>query len=187
MGKIGNIVLGLLLVVTAIGYYLLSNKQQNGELAHQKDRVEHFTLKSLDGKKFNIKASEKHFNIQGLEEKIVFLKVFGWNCTFCKKEIPELINLKKDLANSIEVIAIEAQQHSAEESNAFIQEYGINYPIVLGEDQATFYSYLEKNYGWSGVIPLTIVLGKEGKVLAFEVGAKSYTLAELMKASLKRN
>ena len=125
--------------------------------------------------------------IEGLRDKLIFLKIFGWDCKYCKKEIPQLINLKKDLGDTFEVIAIEAEKHSNEESLKYIKKYGINYDIVNGNEQKRFYEYLKVHYGWSGVIPLTIVLDKGGNILAYEVGVKSYTLAELMKASLKKN
>jgi len=145
-----------------------------------------FTFKTLQNKTFKIDAKNSVFKIQGLEDKLVFLKVFGWDCQYCKKEIPELIKLKRDLGDTFDVIAIEAQHGSKEESIKKVKEYGINYNIVLGDQYQNFYAYLKAHYGWSGIIPLTIVLGKQGKVLAFELGAKSYTLAELMKASLER-
>jgi thiol-disulfide isomerase/thioredoxin len=145
-----------------------------------------FTFKTLQNKVFKVDAQNSIFKIQGLEEKLVFLKIFGWNCQYCKKEIPELIKLKSDLGETFEIIAIEAQHSSKEESKKKIKEYGINYNIVLGDKQQNFYAYLKAYYGWSGIIPLTIVLGKKGKVLAFELGAKSYSFAELMKASLTR-
>jgi len=146
--------------------------------------VSNFKLNTLDGKTFKIEAGNRKFKIEGMEGKIVFLKVFGWDCEFCKKEIPQLIKLKKSLPDTFDVIAIEAQKHTKEESLKYIQEYGINYNIVSGNNEKSFYSYLQKQYGWTGVIPLTIVLSKEGYVLAFERGSKSYSLSELLKASL---
>jgi hypothetical protein len=97
-----------------------------------------------------------------------------------------LVKLKNNLGDTFEVVAIEAQQHSKKESLEYIEKYKINYDIILGNDYQNFYAYLKAYYGWSGIIPLTIVLGKDGTVLAFELGVKSYTLAELMKASIQR-
>ena len=158
-----------------------SNQQQSSPSIHTK-----FNFTSIDNLQIKIEASSKNFKIKGMENKIIFLKVFGWDCEYCKKEIPELIKLKNDLGNGFEIIAIEAQQHSKEESLAYIKEFGINYPIITGDYHQKFYDYLKIHYGWSGIIPLTIVLGENGNVLAYEIGAKSYTLAELMKASLLR-
>jgi len=146
-----------------------------------------FLFETVKNQKIEIDVEDKIFKIKGMENKTVFLKVFGWNCKYCKKEIPELIKLKNKLGDSFEVIAVEAQQHTKEESLTYIKEYGINYHIVSGESQSKFYAYLQDKYGWTGIIPLTIVIGKDGKVLAFEIGSKSYSLSELMKASLSRN
>ena len=143
-----------------------------------------FQLQALNGKTFSIKAENRKFKITGMEGKIVFLKIFGWDCEFCKKEIPELIKLKNSLHDTFDVLAIEAQNHSDKQSKEFIEKYGINYNIVSGKGHKRFYTYLQKQYGWEGVIPLTIVLSKEGYVLAFEEGSKSYSLSELLKASL---
>jgi peroxiredoxin len=143
-----------------------------------------FQLQALNGNRFSIEAENRKFKISGMEGKIVFLKIFGWDCAFCKKEIPELIKLKNSLNDTFDVIAIEAQSHSDKQSKEFIEEYGINYNIVSGKEHKNLYTYLQKQYGWEGVIPLTIVLSKEGYVLAFEEGSKSYSLSELLKASL---
>jgi len=145
-----------------------------------------FLFETVKNKKIEIDVEDKIFKIKGMENKTVFLKVFGWNCKYCKKEIPELVKLKTKLGDSFEVIAVEAQQHTKEESLKYMKEYGINYHIVPGESQSKFYAYLQDKYGWTGIIPLTIVIGRDGKVLAFEIGSKSYSLSELMKAALSR-
>jgi thiol-disulfide isomerase/thioredoxin len=198
MGKKKNVILGLiglLLLMIAMMVYLImpratisKNEVFKNEIFQTLDSTTNptFQFKTLEGKVLTIEASPKEFKIKEMQDKIVFLKIFGWDCHFCKKEIPELIKLKNDLPDMLDIVAVEAQQHSVEESKQFVKEYGINYSIVQGEEQESFYSYLQEQYGWSGVIPLTIVVGKDGHVLAFELGAKSYTLAELMKASLLR-
>ena len=200
MQKILNLIIVSLVIIllSLLGYYIYSS--QNRGVEHIEQKVEksqdislfpsidtEFNFKTINRVNYKIKTSEKRIIVEGAENKLIFLKIFGWDCKYCIKEIPELINLKKDLGDSFEVIAIEAQQHSKEESLKYIKKYGINYGIVDGENQRRFYEYLKTHYGWSGVIPLTIVLGKGGHILAYEVGAKSYTLAELMKASLLRD
>ena len=145
-----------------------------------------YIFEATDGTKLEVDVEDKAFYIKGLEEKTVFLKIFGWDCTFCQKEIPQLIKLKKELGDSFEVIAIEAQEHTIKESKEAIKKYGINYYVVPGDTHKDFYHYLQEKYGWTGIIPLTIVIAKGGKVLAFEIGEKSYSLAELMKEALLR-
>ncbi len=43
--------------------------------------------------------------------RLFWLKIFGWDCQYCKKEIPELVHLKQELGDSLEIVAIEAQKH----------------------------------------------------------------------------
>jgi len=206
MQKILNLIITFLviLLLSLLGYYLYSSQKSSvgGVVEQQKEiriKVEEqekllfppidteFSFKTINGVEYKLKTSAKKIKIDGLKNKLVFLKSFGWDCQYCKKEIPELVKLKGDLGDTFEVVAIEAQEHSTEESQAYIKKYGINYGIVDGVEQIRFYNYLKAHYGWSGIIPLTIVLGKDGNILAYEVGAKSYTLAELMKASIERD
>ncbi len=54
--------------------------------------------------------------VDGFQGKIVFLKIFGWDCQYCKKEIPELVHLKQELGDSLEIVAIEAQANTQKRS-----------------------------------------------------------------------
>ncbi len=65
----------------------------------------------------------------------------------CKKEIPELVHLKQELGDSLEIVAIEAQQHTKEESKEYKMRYGIRDIIVDGTKQQRFYEYLRVHYG----------------------------------------
>jgi thiol-disulfide isomerase/thioredoxin len=184
----------ILLLIVSIFYFINQNKEMGLKGTKVMDFVSNvkmlssadFLFETVNNQKIEIDVEDKIFKIKGMEEKTVFLKVFGWNCKYCKKEIPQLVNLKNQLGDSFEIIAIEAQQHSKEESLKQMKKYGINYHIIQGESQSEFYAYLQETYGWTGIIPLTIVISKGGNVLAFELGEKSYSLSELMKAALLR-
>jgi len=200
LGKLLNIIIALLVIVILAfwGYYFyIKHQNSNKEIGTKIDIGKsdllfppidtNFTFETIDNQKIELSASYKKMKLRGFEGKIVFLKIFGWDCQYCKKEIPELIHLKEELKDSLEIVAIEAQQHTKEESREYKRRYGINYIIVDGIKQQRFYEYLRVHYGWSGLIPVTIVLGKEGDVLAYEVGVKSYTLAELIKATITKD
>ncbi len=178
------ILLGIFLLISIIfiSIKIIDQDQKQTPLSAKQN----FTLNSIDGKSFNLKTEKKKIIIDGMENKIVFLKVFGWDCKFCMKEVPQLIELKNTISDKFAVLAIEAQNHTLDTSLVNIKKYGINYPIILGKDQDMFYRYLQEQYGWTGIIPLTIVLSTKGDVLAFELGKKSYSLSELFKASLEK-
>ena len=176
-------ILGALLLVMGTLFYIQVTVVKNTTPDNAKKSFEFTTI---DGKTFHIKTGKREFKIEEMKDKIVFLKIFGWECEFCKKEIPQLIKLKKSLPDTFDILAIEAQKHTDAESNSYIKKFGINYNIISGTTHKDFYSYLQKEYGWTGVIPVTIVLSKDGYVLAFEIGSKSYSLSELLKASLEK-
>ncbi|NEW61606.1 TlpA family protein disulfide reductase [Sulfurovum sp. bin170] len=181
----------LIALLLAIGIYFfmpITNKNIKEEHSETISTLpnESFVFKTVKGQTFKINATPKSFEIPKMKNRIVFLKVFGWDCKYCQQEIPELINLKKQFDGAFDIIAIESQPHTTEENQKFIEEKGINYHIVTGDKHKKFLSYLKEHHGWSGVIPLSIVIGEDGKILAFEVGFKSYTLAELLKVSLQQ-
>jgi len=178
-------ILILLFLITGIAvYFMVQNKDLFLNKTEQVLTKNQFFFKSVKGKEFVVHGVNKRFKIKGIKNKIVFLKVFGWNCNFCQKEIPELIKLKEEFSNAFDVIAIESQKHTNRENLEKIDKHGINYHIISGENQEDFFEYLKKEYNWMGIIPLTIIVGEDGQVLAFEEGFKSYSLAGLLKMAL---
>ena len=168
----------LLVILSGLYFYISSKNTIRYSEPNQ------FLFKSVQNKLFHIKTEVNHIKIEEFKGKIVFLKVFGWDCQYCRKEIPELIELKKKFEVAFDSIAIEEQHHTHKENMDFIKKLDINYNIVEGDKQTKFLDYLKKNYGWNVVIPLTIVIDAHGKILAFEVGYKSYNLTTLLQTTL---
>jgi len=178
--KIITVGIGIGIIIFGAIYFYLSKQQSPSFNSNQ-----NFIFSSFRNKKFTIEASKNHFQIKELKGKIVFLKVFGWDCKYCKQELPELIQLKNKFRTAFDIIAIEAQHHSTQENLHFIEKNHINYNIVEGEREKRFLYYLQQEYKWDGVIPMTIVIGTDGQILAFEVGYKSYSLTTLLKTTLQ--
>jgi len=170
----------IILFLISIFFYISQKKSTPSFSPNQ-----NFFLKSVRSKEFNINATQNHLKIPQLKGKIVFLKVFGWDCPYCQKEIPELIKLKNKFKTAFDTIAIESQHHSHKENLDFIKIQNINYTIINGDKEKKFLEYLKHVYNWNGVIPLTIVIDSRGKILAFEVGYKSYSLTTLLETTLK--
>jgi len=170
-------VLITLIIFVLIGIYFYKNSTISPN--------QNFLFKSVRSKEFNINATQNYLKIHQLKGKVVFLKVFGWNCPYCQKEIPELIKLKNKFKTAFDTIAIESQHHTDKQNLNFIKIQNINYNIINGDKQEKFLEYLKRVYNWNGVIPLTIVIDGSGKILAFEVGYKSYSLTTLLETTLK--
>ena len=176
-----------LIFLIAITIALLVYTKFNNQTSYKTSSKEQsFSLKTIEGETFKIEASSNHFKIPKMKNKVVFIKVFGWDCEYCQQEIPELITLKNQFNELFDVIAIESQNHTTKENQQYAKDKQINYHIVTGEKYQNFFHYLQTHYKWNNTIPLTIVIGEDGMVLAFEIGAKSYHLAELLKVSLQQ-
>ena len=174
--KIPILLLVVILTIVGVSFYLFLSTTSN----------QGFIFTTAQNRNFHIRTQKNFIEIEELKGKIVFLKVFGWDCQYCQKEIPELIKLKDKFVNAFDTIAIELQHHSNSENIEYIKKYNINYNIVNGDRQKKFIQYLKDEYKWNGVIPLTIVIDASGKILAFEVGYKSYSLTTLLQTTLKQ-
>jgi hypothetical protein len=82
--------------MVAIFYFINQNKEIGVEGTKVMDFVTNnkilsgsdFLFKTVKNQKIEIDVEDKIFKIKGMEDKTVFLKIFGWDCKFCKKEIP---------------------------------------------------------------------------------------------------
>jgi len=174
-----KILLAVFLIALVYLYTLLST--------HSTDSMfKEFIFKSVDKKVLHVKVSKNHIQIKEFQGNVVFFKVFGLNCPYCKKEIPELIKVNDRFKTVLKTLAIESQHHTPQENIDFIKKNNINYTIVSGDAQEEFLDYLQKVYSWDGTIPLTIVIDPDGKILAFEVGSKSYSLTSLLETTLRQ-
>jgi len=180
--KILMVIMTFVFLIGVGAYIFLKNNTPKNSNNHEKRE---FIFKTSQNETFHIKVSPNYILVEELKGKILFLKVFGWDCEYCQKEIPELIKLKNKFSEAFDIIAIEYQHHLKEENLKFIKKYGINYHVVEGDKNINFLNYLKQEYNWNGVIPLTIVIGADGRILAFEVGYKSYSLTTLLQTTLK--
>jgi len=174
--KIPILLLVVILTIVGVSFYLFLSTTSN----------QGFIFTTAQNRNFHIRTQKNFIEIEELKGKIVFLKVFGWDCQYCQKEIPELIKLKDKFVNALDTIAIELQHLTKRIIQYKIKKYNINYNIVNGDRQKKFIQYLKDEYKWNGVIPLTIVIDASGKILAFEVGYKSYSLTTLLQTTLKQ-
>ena len=88
-----------------------------------------FNLKTSDGKDLQVIAKKEGWVFTGYENKVILLNFFGTWCPPCKAEIPHLLNIRKQLKDNFEIIAIDVGKrggglNTQEELNSFIQEFG---------------------------------------------------------------
>lgn len=115
-----------------------------------------FELKDVEGK--TVKLSD-------YEGKVVLLDFWATWCPPCRKGIPDLISLKKQYGDKVEVIGISVDRdETVGEVPGFVKEYGINYPVVYGNTD------MYEAYGGIEAIPTSFVIDKEGNITSKHVG-----------------
>lgn len=115
-----------------------------------------FALKSFDGK--IVKLSD-------YKGKVVIIDFWATWCPPCRKGIPDLISIQNDYKNDVVIIGISLDgEKTLKDVPGFVKSYGINYPIVYGDDKVV------AAYGGIEGIPTAFVVDKKGNVVDKHVG-----------------
>lgn len=111
--------------------------------------------------------------------KVVVLNFWAPWCPPCREEIPDFISLQdKHGERGLVFIGVALDEKS--KVQAFADEMGVNYPILLGEMEAV--DLARKTGNRLGGLPFTVVIDRSGRIVASEVGG--LTLARLEKIVL---
>ena len=118
-----------------------------------------FSLPDMDG---------KMHSLSGWRDKVVVLNFWATWCPPCREEIPDFIQLQKLYGKAgVQVIGLAVD--NLEEVKAFYQAEGMNYPVLIGEQDA--FNILAQFGETTGSLPYTVVLNTEGKIVAHKLGA----------------
>jgi thiol-disulfide isomerase/thioredoxin len=131
-----------------------------------------------DGKK-TVKLSEL------AKGKPVFLNFWATWCPPCRAELPDIVEMHKELGNKVVFIGVSLDQERTEEKSlklvsAFMTKAKMNYVNIIG---ITATSDLSRPYGKIESIPTTLIIDKNGVIVERIVGSRSK--AEFM-AALKK-
>lgn len=110
-----------------------------------------FDLASLDGKR--VKLSD-------YRGKVVLLNFWATWCSPCKTEMPWFVDLQKKYGNDgLVVLGVAMDDSSTSRIAEFASEVGVNYPILLGNDQ------ISDDYGNVQYLPTTFYIDRDGKIV----------------------
>ena len=128
-----------------------------------------FSLQDLDGKTRSISE---------WSDQRVLINFWATWCVPCRREMPMLQNLylNKDTHN-IEIIGIAVDQN--EPVRDFINEYGIEFPILIGQSNA--YEIMQQLGNTATTLPYTLVVEPDGLITWFKnTELKSEDLPEIL-------
>lgn len=99
--------------------------------------------------------------------KVVVLNFWATWCIPCRKEMPDLAAIQNEYAAfGVQVVGASADPISDRQKVVtFIKETGINFPVWLGATTEEM-----KHFGLGPALPGTVVIGRDGKLLAVKNG-----------------
>tara|TARA_B100001167_G_scaffold181111_1_gene137910 strand:+ start:101 stop:637 length:537 start_codon:yes stop_codon:yes gene_type:complete len=153
--KITPLVLALLVIFSIVRYFDVEThiKTWRANSEDNKPRyIVEFSLQDLDGKTRSISE---------WSDRRVLINFWATWCVPCRREMPMLQNLylNKDTHN-IEIIGIAVDQN--EPVRDFINEYGIEFPILIGQSNA--YEIMQQLGNTATTLPYTLVVEPDGLI-----------------------
>ncbi|WP_304131844.1 TlpA disulfide reductase family protein [Ignavibacterium album] len=132
-----------------------------------------FKLKTLEG---------KEIRLSDYRGKIVIIDFWATWCPPCRKGIPDLISLQEEFKKDLVVIGISLdQQNTIKDLKPFIENYKINYPVVLGDEKVV------KDYGGISAIPTSFIIDQKGNIVDSHIGlVPKAVYADQIKSLLKK-
>lgn len=115
------------------------------------------------------------FNLSSLKGKVVFINFWATWCPPCRAELPSINHLYKKFKdnNQIKFLMVDVDGKYAS-SSKFMEKHDWDLPVYTVEGDIP-QVYLD------GAIPTTIILDKEGRLVARHIGGANYDTPEIAK------
>lgn len=107
----------------------------------------------------------KPVQLSRLKGKVVVVNFWATWCDPCRAEIPDFVKLHQEHhGHGLELIGISMDKGKDERVKAFVKEFGIQYPVVIGD------LHVARQWLVRG-IPMTFVIDREGTIARVIPGA----------------
>jgi peroxiredoxin len=105
--------------------------------------------------------------------KVILLDFWATWCPPCRKEIPDFVNLQDEYgAKGLQIVGISLDQDGVQVVKDFAEEFGINYPVLMGN------SKVKADYGGIRGIPTTFLISRKGEIIDKYVGFRDKSVFE---------
>ena len=101
----------------------------------------------------------KPINKDNWAGKVVLVNFWATWCPPCREEIPELLKLKKEYKDQLEIVGISEDDDPPESVLKFAQQQRMTYPIVMATPE------LIDSYGGVPALPTSFLIDTQGRVV----------------------
>jgi thiol-disulfide isomerase/thioredoxin len=109
-----------------------------------------FTLKDMHG---------ADVRLESFKGKVILLNFWATWCGPCKAEIPSLVELQQQYGDDLVVLGYSVDD-PPEKMRPYAAQYKINYPLLVGNGRED----IQNAYGVLGVVPVSVIIGRDGKI-----------------------
>lgn len=130
---------------------------------------------STDMPKFSLESVRDGslVNSDSYAGKVLLITFFATWCPPCVQEIPILVKLQDELKDAgFSVIGMSVDQEGPSVVARFVQERGVNYPVLITKQKTT------ADFGGVYGIPVAFLINKSGKVVKKYTGYIQHTILE---------
>jgi len=111
-------------------------------------------------------VSAPDFDLGAYEGQVVLLNFWATWCAPCRAEMPDLVELQRDLGpKGLQIIGVAMDQTGKQAVAPYLEQQPVNYPIVLDPD-----AKIGQRYGGIPALPTTLLIGPGGEVQRRIVG-----------------